>query len=239
MSHLIVDNVSKTFTTPGGRQVHALSGVSFSLERGQILCVVGHNGSGKTTLLGCIRRAFPLDGGRVILEGTHERDSERVVSVYQDVSIGTVLSMTAMENLALVQSARGNGFLWSLPIRRYRNSIRSFLREADLLEQFTAYESTPVSELSGGQRQQLAIVMAMMRRPAVLLLDEFVASLDPRVKEEVLRWTKGWIRKQRVTTLMVTHDHQLAADWGDAILELTDGHVTNLKSVVHGGDVIR
>ena len=93
------------------------------------------------------------------------------------------------------------------------------------------FENTPVSELSGGQRQQLAIVMAMMRNPTVLLLDEFVASLDPKVKEEVLTWTKSWIKRKQVTTLMVTHDHKLAADWGDMILELTDGRVTRFTGI--------
>jgi len=229
MAYLTVDNLSKTFTTPGGRQIRALSDVSFTVDRGRILSIVGHNGSGKTTLLNCLRGAFPFDHGEVIINGSSSHNGKKaIVSVFQDVSIGVVPSMTAMENLALVQSDRG--FLWSLPGRRYRESIRKFLREADLLERFEAFETTPVSELSGGQRQQLAIVMAMMREPTVLLLDEFVASLDPEVKEEVLSWTKAWIRKKNVTTLMVTHDHALADLWGDMVLELADGRVTRLEA---------
>lgn len=227
MAYLTVNNLSKTFTTPGGRQICALSDVSFTVERGRILSIVGHNGSGKTTLLSCIRGAFPFDRGQILINGSSSNNGKKaVVSVFQDVSIGVVPSMTALDNLALVQSSRGGGFLWSLPGRRYRQQIREFLREADLLERFEAFETTPVSELSGGQRQQLAIVMAMMREPTVLLLDEFVASLDPVVKEEVLSWTKAWIRKKGVTTLMVTHDHTLAETWGDSVLELTDGRVT-------------
>jgi putative ABC transport system ATP-binding protein len=232
MAYLTVDKLSKTFTTPGGRQVHALSDVSFSLDRGRILSIVGHNGSGKTTLLNCIRRAFPIDAGHIILGGSSlGNGNNTVVSVFQDVTVGVVPSMTAMENLALVQLGRGGRFLWSLPGRRYRGAIRGFLHEADLLERFKAFENTPVSELSGGQRQQLAVVMAMMREPTVLLLDEFVASLDPVVKEEVLSWTKAWIRRKSVTTLMVTHDHTLAETWGDMVLELTDGRVSRLAAV--------
>lgn len=231
MTYLAVENLSKTFTTPGGRQVRALADVSFTLDQGRILSIVGHNGSGKTTLLNCIRGAFPSDSGHVAIGGSsNHRGKNTLVSVFQDVSIGVVSSMTTMENLALVQSGRGDGFLWSLPGRRYRESIRKFLREADLLERFEAFETTPVSELSGGQRQQLAIIMAMMREPTVLLLDEFVASLDPVVKEEVLSWTKAWIRKKNVTTLMVTHDHALAELWGDMVLELTDGRVTRFAA---------
>lgn len=230
MTYLNVNKVSKTFTTPGGRQIRALSNVSFTVERGHVLSIVGHNGSGKTTLLNCIRGAFPIDGGAINIKGSSHNKSNAIVSVFQDVSIGVVPSMTALENLALVQSGRGRGFLCSLPSRRYRESIRSFLHSADLLERFEAFQSTPVSELSGGQRQQLAIVMAMMREPAILLLDEFVASLDPVVREEVLSWTKTWVRKRKVTTLMVTHDHALAETWGDMVLELTDGQVTRFEA---------
>ena len=232
MAYLTVNNLSKTFTTPGGRQIRALADVSFTVERGRILAIVGHNGSGKTTLLNCIRGAFPVDGGEVTINGSSDGNGRKaVVSVFQDVSLGVVPSMTAMENLALVQSGRGGGFLWSFPERRYRETVHGFLREADLQERFKAFENTPVSELSGGQRQQLAIVMAMMREPTVLLLDEFVASLDPVVKEEVLSWTKAWVRKKNVTTLMVTHDHALAERWGDLVLELADGRVTRFESV--------
>jgi len=227
MAYLTVDKLSKTFTTPGGREIRALSDVSFTVERGRILSIVGHNGSGKTTLLNCIRGAFPFDQGQILINGSaSNNDKKAIVSVFQDVSTGVVPSMTAHENLALVQSSRGRGFLWSLPVHRYRQSIQEFLREADLLERFKNFENTPVSELSGGQRQQSAIVMAMMREPTVLLLDEFVASLDPVVKQEILTWTKAWVRKKNVTTLMVTHDHTLAETWGDTVLELTDGQVT-------------
>lgn len=230
MAYLTVNNLSKTFTTPGGRQIRALSDVNFAIERGCILSVVGHNGSGKTTLLNCIRGVLPFDTGEITINGEPSGDcTQAVVSVFQDVSVGVVLSMTALENLALVQSGNGGGFLWSLPTHRYRASIDSFLREAELLERFKVFENTPVSELSGGQRQQLAIVMAMMREPTILLLDEFVASLDPTVKEEVLTWTKDWIRRKHVTTLMVTHDHKLAEAWGDMVLELTDGRVTRFS----------
>ena len=236
MAYLNITNLSKTFTTPGGRQVRALSDVSLTLDCGRILCIVGHNGSGKTTLLNCIRREFPIDGGQIGIEGQDLRTSRySVVSVFQDVSLGVIPSMTAMENLAMVHSDRRDGFLWSLPGRRYRESIRDFLKNADLLDRFESFDNTPVSELSGGQRQQVAIVMAMMREPILLLLDEFVASLDPMVRDEVLCWTKSWIRRKNVTTLMVTHDHALAEQWGDMVLELTDGRVTRFSPARNGG----
>src|SRR4051812_32831864 len=116
MPYLVVQNVSKTFTTPGGRVVHALSNLGFSLEQGEILCVVGHNGSGKSTLLNCIRRAFPLDSGHIEINGARGNGcAARVVSVFQDVSIGVVPSMTAFENLALVNAGNDPSFFWSMP----------------------------------------------------------------------------------------------------------------------------
>jgi putative ABC transport system ATP-binding protein len=223
MHYLEVRDIHKRFVTPGGSEVNALQGVSFSIERGEILCVVGHNGSGKTTLLNCIRNAFPWDAGDILVEGRHcTSQFINVVSVFQDVGLGVVGSMTSLENLSLVFSKQRR-FMWSFPKRRFERRVRSFLEITGLLKQFESLNETPVSELSGGQRQQVAILMAVMREPDILLLDEFVANLDFRVKEDILTWVREWIRSQKVTTLMVTHDISLAENWGDWILELSDG----------------
>lgn len=228
MPFLEVNNLRKSFQNPSGRKVVALNGVSFSLEQGEILAVVGHNGSGKTTLLDCIRRAFPWDDGNIKINGVAQSDSSiPVVSVFQDVEMGVVGSMTAMENLSLVYSGQPN-YYWSFPLRKFRSSIHEFLNQAGLLDRFEAFEDTPMSDLSGGQRQQVAIVMAMMRNPSVLLLDEFVANLDPVVRDDILGWTRRWIREHRITTLMVTHDHSIAESWGDWVLELSDGESIRL-----------
>lgn len=223
MQYLEVQNLSKRFVTPGGREVDALQGVSFTIGRGDILCVVGHNGSGKTTLLHCIKSTFPCDTGNILIDGRPCTNRDiNVVSVFQDVGLGVVGSMTPMENLSLVFS-KDSRFMWSFPKRHFERQIHAFLEKTGLRERFASFEETPVSELSGGQRQQVAILMAVMRNPDVLLLDEFVANLDSRVKTDVLTWVKGWIRSQKVTTLMVSHDLSLAEDWGDWILELSDG----------------
>ncbi|MBL8827107.1 MAG: ATP-binding cassette domain-containing protein [Planctomycetaceae bacterium] len=228
--------MSKSFATPGGRVVCALSDVNFALEEGQILSILGHNGSGKTTLLNCVRQVFSFDAGEITVAGSRLNGQRaNIVSVFQDVSLGVVPSMTAFENLALAKSSGANDFLWSFPATRYQVAISEFLREADLEDRFDAYRHTPVAELSGGQRQQLALLMAMVRigdtqaSPAILCLDEFVANLDPVVKEDILGWSRGWIRRKRITTIMVTHDHALAERWGDLVLELTDGRVTRFS----------
>jgi putative ABC transport system ATP-binding protein len=210
---LLAKNLGKRFTTPGGREIVALDSV------------IGHNGAGKTTLLEIIRRSILADTGVVTVDGVDIRRSDaQIVSVFQDVAVGVIPSMTALENLAFVYS-RQVSYLWSIPGRQYRKRIHRYLEEANLLNRFLAFENTPVCELSGGQRQQLAIAMAMLRNPTVLLLDEFVASLDPHVRQEILVWTRNWILRNQITTVMVTHEHELAESWGDSVLELADGKV--------------
>jgi len=229
MHYLEVQNLCKRFVTPGGREIDALQGVSFAIGRGDILCIVGHNGSGKSTLLHCIKNSFPCDSGRILFNGRPcTNHAIKVVSVFQDVGLGVVGSMTPMENLSLVFS-NNSRFMWSFPKRHFQTQIYAFLEKAGLLERFKSFEETPVSELSGGQRQQVAILMAVMRNPDILLLDEFVANLDSRIKEDILTWVKEWIRSQKVTTLMVSHDLSLAEGWGDWILELSDGKPVRLE----------
>ena len=225
MEYLSIKDLTKSFTSPGGRITVALRQTSFELAKGQILSVVGHNGSGKTTLLNCIRGAFPFDKGKILVDGKNIRAvNPRIVSVYQDVEVGIVGSMTALENLTLVKSNRWS-FLWSFPCRRYRREIYDTLESVSLSGRFLEFEHTPVCELSGGQRQQLAIIMAMLREPDILLLDEFVANLDPAISAKILDFIQAWIRKKQVATIVVTHDQDLAHRWADDTLELSDGAV--------------
>ena len=231
MSYLKINNLHKRFVTPGGRVVDAVRDVSLELDRGGILCVVGHNGSGKTTLLNCIRQMFLWDSGDILVNGTSiTKQKINVVSVFQEVGVGVVGSMTAIENLSLVYS-RERGFLNSFPKRKYNEAIHEFLMHTSLKERFDAFANTPVSELSGGQRQQVAIMMAVMRNPQILLLDEFVANLDDTIMDEILSWIRQWILEHQVTTIMVTHDRELARDWGHYVLEMCDGGVASLEKM--------
>jgi putative ABC transport system ATP-binding protein len=234
MSYLEIHNLHKRFLTPGGREINALRGVSLKIERGDILCVVGRNGAGKTTLLNCIREIFPWEEGNILVEGKPLADQNvNVVSVFQEVGLGVVGSMTPMENLSLVFS-KHTGFMRSLPKRRFERQIRAFLEETSLRGRFDSFDNTPVSELSGGQRQQVAILMAVMRRPHLLLLDEFVANLDAKVRTDILVWMRSWIRENNVTALMVTHDIELAMSWGHWLLELSDGELIRFERIERG-----
>ena len=228
MRYLEIQNLYKRFVTPGGREIPALQGVSFSLERGDILCILGHNGSGKTTLLNCIRNTFSYDYGSVLVTGKKTDRNTKIVSVFQDVGLGVVGSMTPLENMSLVFSKKFP-FMVSFPKKFFEKKIYDFLHKIEMYEQFKAFKDVPVSELSGGQRQQVAILMAVLRSPDILLLDEFVANLDHRIKSDILSWVKTWILSQKVTTLMVTHDRNLAESWGNWTLELSDGKVIRFE----------
>ena len=235
MAYLKVENLRKTFVTPGGREIQALKDISFTLEQGELLSVVGHNGSGKTTLLNCIRNSEFIDSGQVLVNGKAvNANSNRIVSVFQDVGLGVIGSMTPMENLALTCS-EDKSFLWSFPQKKFHRKIEAFLEESGLKERFHVFDQTPTSELSGGQKQQVAIAMAIMRRPQILLLDEFIANLDPTVCDEILAWTKNWIREKNITALMVTHDQALAMSWTDHLLELCDGEMIKFKPIKNPG----
>ena len=225
MAYLEVKHLGKSFTSPSGHITQALKDVSFKVDRGEILSVVGHNGAGKTTLFNCIRKVVQWDEGEILIDGESINPKKiKVVSVYQDVCKGVVPTMTPLDNMSLIYSNELSYF-WSFPKKRFGKRIESFANGTVLAKRFLSFRNTPVSELSGGQRQQLAIVMAMMRQPNVLLLDEFVASLDREIRDEVLQLTKKWIRQNQITTLMITHDPHLAKTWGDRLLELSDGAV--------------
>jgi putative ABC transport system ATP-binding protein len=234
-AYLRIHDLEKTFTTQAGRVNKALDHLTLELNKGGILSVIGPNGSGKTTLLNCIRNSCDYSGGIIMVNGQDIRNvTPRVVSVYQDIGEGVIGSMTALECLTLVMS-ENSSFLLSFPCKRYKKRLFAFLSSVGLADRFAEFEHTRVADLSGGQQQQLAIVMAMMREPELLLLDEFVANLDPKVSSEILQWTKEHIIQKGITTIMVTHNHKLAESWGDYILELNEGKNVRLtKTKAHG-----
>ena len=232
---LEVESLSISYPgTAGGPPIRALSEVNFSAGPGEILAIVGPNGSGKTTLLNCLRGELSPGSGSIKFDGRAARaNGLKVVSVHQDPSRNVVGSMTALENLVLAQSDRP-GFLAPAATSRYRSKVDAYLESSGLIGRFRCFYGTPAAHLSGGQRQQLAVVMALMRDPKFLLLDEFLASCDETVSAEILDWLGRAIRKGGgPTTLFVTHDLGMAERWADHVLELREGRV--LRIVPGGG----
>ncbi|MCF0253527.1 MAG: ATP-binding cassette domain-containing protein [Duodenibacillus sp.] len=187
---LVIDNVHKTFFPGSPNEKKALCGVQLTLNDGDFVTVIGSNGAGKSTMLNAIAGVFPVDRGRVVINGrditgeSEHRRARYIGRVFQDPMKGTAAGMMIEENLAMA-SRRGRmpGFSWSSKPRELAH-FRELLAELDLgLEnRMTAR----VGLLSGGQRQALTLLMATLVRPELLLLDEHTAALDPKTAAKVL-----------------------------------------------------
>jgi len=223
---LVLRNCSITFNPGHHNEVRALSEIELAIPEGQHLVIVGSNGAGKSTLLNLVCGRFTPDHGAVLLDGIDITDwpehhrARRIGRVFQDPIAGTAAPMTIEENLALAESrARGRRFRG---VRKGRDVIyRQQLERLGMgLEDRL---DAVVGGLSGGQRQALALLMAAIGEPDLLVLDEHAAALDPAAAERVMAITTELVRESNLTTLMITHNMQHAVDTGDRTLMLHRG----------------
>ncbi len=207
----------------------ALADVDLSLAPGTFSVVVGTNGAGKSTLLNAIAGSIRPAAGSIAVDGLEVTDwpvhrrAQLVARVFQDPMVGTAPSLTIEENLALAHLRGGRrGLRLALTghnRRAYRDLLASFgLGLEDRL-------GSPVGLLSGGQRQVLALTMATLASPRILLLDEHTAALDPRIAELVMKATADVIAAHRLTALMVTHNMRHALGHGDRLLMMDAGRI--------------
>ena len=226
---LRLEDVSLAWNTGAPGEVRALDGISLELYRGSFVVVLGGNGSGKSSLLGAIAGSLPVSTGRVTLDGEDvtrwpaERRARSIGRVFQDPFTGTAPDLTVEENLSIA-ARRGSG-RW---LRRAldpprRRDIRE--RVARLGMGLEDRLDTPMTGLSGGQRQALTVLMATMVRPSLLLLDEHTAALDARSAEVVSRLTAEIVAGGGLTTLMVTHSMAQAIQFGDRVLVMHRGRL--------------
>jgi len=226
---LTVSNLSKTFNAGTVNEVRALRGVSLDLPEGAFLVILGGNGSGKSTLLSALAGNFRLDEGEVHLAGqnvTHWAEHQRarlIGRVFQNPFMGSAPTMSIAENLALAARRGQRRHLgWALP-RKLMDELRD--RVSQLRMGLEDRLGNAIGSLSGGQRQALTLLMATWIKPALLLLDEHTAALDPKSADLVLRVTEEVITRHHLTTLMVTHSMQQAAKLGDRIIIMHKGNV--------------
>ncbi len=228
---LTVSNLRKTFNPGTVNEVRALGGVSLDLPEGAFLVILGGNGSGKSTLLNAVAGSFRLDEGEIRLAGrdvTRWREHQRarlVGRVFQNPFAGTAPNMSIAENLALAARRGQRRHLgWALS-RKLKDELRERVRQLRMgLEDRLG---NAIGSLSGGQRQALTLLMATWLKPALLLLDEHTAALDPKSADQVLRITEEVVSRHRLTTLMVTHSMQQAVNLGDRIVIMHRGAVAH------------
>ena len=229
-SLLQLKNVSKKFGIGTLDEVTALGNINLCINTGNFITIIGSNGAGKTTLLNIIAGVYPPErGGNIIINNKditslneHKR-SQYFGRVYQDPHIGTAAKMTLAENLSLaIARGRSRGLRVATTRKRlvYFQEILATL-QLGLEDRLNAMVGT----LSGGQRQALALVMATISKPALLLLDEHTAKLDPNTVGIVLGITENIISNEKITALMVTHNMEHALRYGSRLLMLHQGKI--------------
>ena len=226
---LDVKKVTKIFNPRTVNEKIAIYNITFKLQKGDFVTLIGGNGSGKSTLLNCIAGVYPVNAGSVIIDGmdiTNLAEYKRSVvlgRVFQDPIMGTAANMGIEENLALaLRRGQRRGLSWGIS-NKEREQYKEHLRILSLgLENRL---STKVGLLSGGQRQALTLLMATLKKPKLLLLDEHTAALDPKTAQNVLRLSDKIIKENNLTTLMVTHNMRDAIKYGNRLLMMHEGQI--------------
>jgi len=226
---LEIKNIWKVFNAGTVNEKVALKGVDLTLKDGEFVTVIGGNGAGKSTLLNAVAGVWPVDRGTITIDGadvTHLPEHKRapyIGRVFQDPMMGTAATMQIEENLALA-ARRGQA-------RGLKPGITKAERETykDLLAALGLgledRMTSKVGLLSGGQRQALTLLMATLKKPKLLLLDEHTAALDPKTAAKVLDATETIVQRDDLTTLMITHNMKDAIVHGDRLIMMYEGRI--------------
>ena len=226
---LDIINVNKTFNKNTINEKKALWGLNLHLNEGDFVTVIDGNGAGKSTMLNMIAGVYPIDSGKIVIDGVNisrkpeYQRAKYIGRVFQDPMMGTAAGMEIQENMALAyRRGRKRGLSWGI-----KPSEKDFYRQAleklglGLQDRLT----NKVGLLSGGQRQALTLLMATLQRPKLLLLDEHTAALDPKTAAKVLSITKEIVEEQHLTTLMITHNMRDAIEIGNRLVMMHEGRV--------------
>ncbi|OUP24665.1 ABC transporter ATP-binding protein [Gemmiger sp. An194] len=226
---LELKNIYKTFNPGTVNEKRALQGLNLSLADGDFVTVIGGNGAGKSTMLNIISGAYAVDEGSISIGGVdvtklpEYKRAPYIGRVFQDPMMGTAATMQIEENLALAARRGQRRGLRTGISRAEREQYRELLKILDLgLEDRL---TSKVGLLSGGQRQALTLLMATLKKPQLLLLDEHTAALDPKTAAKVLSATEQIVRRDNLTTLMITHNMRDAIAHGNRLVMLYDGRV--------------
>lgn len=226
---LKLSHIYKTFNAGTVDEKALFSDFNLEIKEGEFVGVIGSNGSGKTTMLNIVSGDVIPDSGNVILGGDditpkkNFKRAEKIGRVFQNPSLGTCPSMTIWENLSIADN-KGKRYGLSRGLNRQR---RDFYRsQLELLGMGLENRlGTPAGALSGGQRQALALIMATMIRPDLLLLDEHTAALDPKSSDTVMMLTEKVVKEKKITTLMVTHNLRHAVEYGTRAIMMHEGGI--------------
>ena len=226
---LKLDNIHKTFNPGTINEKIALNGVNLTLNEGDFVTVIGGNGAGKSTMLNAVAGAWPVDEGTIEIGGVNVtklpeyKRAKYLGRVFQDPMTGTATTMSIEENMAIA-ARRGEkrGLSWGIT-HQERDTYREMLKTLDLgLEDRL---TSKVGLLSGGQRQAITLLMASIKKPKLLLLDEHTAALDPKTAAKVLEISDKIIAENHLTAMMVTHNMKDAIVHGNRLIMMHEGKV--------------
>ena len=226
---LEIKNVYKTFNAGTVNEKVALKGLDLTLEDGDFVTVIGGNGAGKSTMINAVAGVWPIDMGKILIDGQdvtrlseHQR-AKYIGRVFQDPMMGTAATMGIEENLALAARRGVARSLRAGITKKEREEYHELLKTLDLgLEDRM---TSKVGLLSGGQRQAVTLLMATLKKPKLLLLDEHTAALDPKTAAKVLALSEKIVQENHLTTLMITHNMKDAIKYGNRLIMMYEGRV--------------
>ena len=226
---LKISRLTKSFNKGTDNEIQVFDKFYLDIEANKCTAIIGSNGCGKSTLLNMIGGSIMSDAGEIRLNGKdiaklrEEKRAIHIGRVYQDPSMGVSPSLTILENMSLADKKGEKFTLKRLIKKKEIDRYVELLKGLDLgLENKL---NTQVKYLSGGQRQSLSLIMAAMKHPDLLLLDEHTAALDPKTSNVIMKKTKELIDKYSMTTIMISHNMKDAIDYSDRIIMLDKGEV--------------
>ena len=226
---LELKNIYKTFNARTVNEKMALRGLNLTLEDGDFVTVIGGNGAGKSTMLNAIAGVWPVDQGQILIGDAdvtklpEYKRAKYLGRVFQDPMTGTAATMEIQENLALALRRGDSRTLKAGITKKEHAKYREMLATLGLgLEDRM---TSKVGLLSGGQRQALTLLMATLKKPKLLLLDEHTAALDPKTAAKVLQTTDMIVNRDNLTTLMITHNMKDAIAHGNRLIMMMDGNI--------------
>ena len=197
-------------------------GLNLKINKGEFVVIIGDNGAGKSSLINLISGNLFCLSGQILIDGmdfSNKKNFERskyISHVFQDFRAGTNGLMSVRENLSLALN-KNNINLFRRAIKKENDDLFRKMIDLDL--------NKKVDELSGGQRQKLSLIMAIINKPKILLLDEHTAALDPVAAKEIMEFTNKIIKENNLTAMMVTHNLKMSVEYGDRLIFMRDGKI--------------
>ena len=206
-----------------------LNDVSLEIYEHDFITILGGNGAGKSTLFNSIAGTLPLTSGSIRIMGedvTHfspEKRAKYLSRVFQDPKMGTAPRMTVAENLLIAMFRGEKRGLFPRKLSAYKEEFQVTIEKVG--NGLEKHLDTPIEFLSGGQRQALSLLMATLKRPELLLLDEHTAALDPKTSVALMELTNDFVNKDHLTALMITHHMEDALKYGNRLIVMKDGQI--------------